>query len=86
MPGNKDNDAQRIPLLAKDWLEEAGRIDLNDGGVVVQSVGDISNRDTLLTVGYEFRKGFDVVFSLMNEIQGTASETIDTIEMTRSDE
>ena len=26
-------------LLAKDWLEEAGRIDLNDGGVVVQSVG-----------------------------------------------
>ena len=49
-------------------------------------VGDISNRDTLLTVGYEFRKGFDVVFSLMNEIQGTASETIDTIELTRSDE
>ena len=84
--GNKDNDAQHIALLAKDWLEEAGRIDLNDGGVVVQSVGDISNRDTLLTVGYEFRKGFDVVFSLMNEIQGTASETIDTIEMTRSDE
>jgi hypothetical protein len=26
------------------------------------------------------------VFSLMNEIQGTASETIDTIELTRSDE
>ena len=31
--GNKDNDAQHIALLAKDWLEEAGRIDLNDGGV-----------------------------------------------------
>lgn len=84
--GNKDNETQRIALLAKDWLEEAGRIILNDGGIVVQSVGDISNRDTLLTVGYEFRKGFDAVFSMMNEIQGTAAETIDTAELTRSDE
>ena len=37
--GNKDNDAQHIALLAKDWLEEAGRIDPNDGGVVVQKWG-----------------------------------------------
>ena len=67
--GEKDNEAQRLALLAKDWLEESGRLELNDAGIVVRSVGDINNRDTLLTVNYEYRKGFDVVFSMMNVIQ-----------------
>lgn len=79
MQGEKDNEAQRLALLAKDWLEESGRLELNDAGIVVRSVGDISNRDSLLTVGYEYRKGFDVVFSMMNVIQYPDFETIETI-------
>lgn len=75
----KDNETQRLALLARDWLEETGRQELNDAGIVVQSVGDISNRDTLLTVGYEYRKGFDVVFSTANVIQEPETETIETI-------
>lgn len=77
--GNKDNEVQRLALLAKDWLEESGRLELNDAGIVVRRVDDIRNRDTLLTVNYEYRKGFDVMFSVMNEIQYPDIETIETI-------
>ena len=75
----KDNETQRLVLLARDWLEETGMQELNDAGIVVQSIGDINNRDTLLSVGYEYRKGFDAVFSMANVIQEPEMETIETI-------
>ena len=53
---------------------------LNDHGVVVESVGAITNRDTLLTVSYEYRKGFDVVLSLINAIQVRETEVIDQVD------
>lgn len=78
---DKDSEAQRKAMLAKDWLEEAGRVYLADHGIVVQSAGPISNRDTLLSVQYEYRKGFDTVFSLVNEMQEPEMETIEHAEI-----
>lgn len=79
--GDKDNEAQRAAMKAKDWLEETGRLYLNDHGIVVQSVGAITNRDTLLTIEYEYRKGFDAVLSIMNVVDGENEETIDSAEI-----
>lgn len=79
--GDRDNKAQLVAMMAKDWLEESGRTYLNDNGIVVQSVGAITNRDTLLTVDYEYRKGFDAVLSIMNILEGQQEESIDHAEI-----
>ena len=67
--GKNDTETQNLALKARDWLEEVGSITLNDAKAVVSDVGDIVNRDTLLTINYEYRKGFDVTFSLMNVVE-----------------
>lgn len=79
--GDNDNKTQLAAMKAKDWLEEAGRLYLNDHGIVVQNVGAITNRDTLLTIEYEYRKGFDAVLSIMNVVEAWDGETIDTAEL-----
>ena len=79
--GDNDNKTQLAAMKAKDWLEEAGRLYLNDHGIVVQNVGAITNRDTLLTIEYEYRKGFDAVLSIMNVVEMRDGETIDTAEL-----
>jgi hypothetical protein len=48
---------------------------LNDNGVIAQSLTSISNRDNMITIEYEYRHGFDVVFWLLNEVQSTTKET-----------
>lgn len=79
--GNDDDEAFRIGLLSKDWFEESGRRQLSDHGIIVESVGAISNRDTLLTVAYEYRKGFDVILTLMNVVEALEYETIEQAEL-----
>lgn len=80
-----DNEAQLKAMRAKDWLDETGRVCLYDSGITVRSIGPITNRDTLLTLAYEYRKGFDAVFSLVNEIEGEEAETIERAEIKRSE-
>lgn len=60
-----------ITLKAYDFFQHIGIQDLKDEGIVVQTISDMTNRDTLLTVGYEYRNGFDVTFGLMNETDST---------------
>lgn len=47
---------------AREWLDHVGTTYLNDNGVIVQSVGAVTNRDNFLTVEYENKNGFDCVF------------------------
>lgn len=65
-----DNDNECIMLVNKahEWLDHVGTQTLKNSGVDVQSVGVVTNRDNILTVGFEYKKGFDVVFSLINEV------------------
>lgn len=65
---NKTQESMDICLKAYDWLDHIGTLFLNDNNIVVQRLENITNRDNLLSVGYEYRNGFDVVFSLMDEI------------------
>lgn len=70
-----DNDLQskEIAIRLYDYLDNIGAVDLAENGIVIQLIGDITNRDTLLTVDFEYRNGFDVTFAFMNEIKGGAA-------------
>lgn len=77
-----DNNEESVTLAikAREWLDRVGTTYLSDNGVVVQSVGSVTNRDNVLTVGYEYRNGFDMVLTLFDEIAETL-ETDGFIEM-----
>lgn len=75
--GSDDDETMDIAMKVRDWLEETGHLELSDSGIIVQSVSAVQNRDTMLTVDYEYRKGFDAVLSMINEVQEPADETIE---------
>lgn len=60
---------------AREWITHTGRVWLSEHGIIVQSVTDITNRDNILTVGYERKHGFDVVFCVYDEAENPAKTT-----------
>lgn len=56
-------------IKAREWLENTGRVYLSDNGITVQSTTAINNRDNILTVDYERKNGFDVVFYMFDEVE-----------------
>lgn len=65
-----------LAMKAREWLELVGQTYLNDNKVIVQSVGAITNRDNILTYGYEYRNGFDCVFWCHDEVKMPETEEI----------
>lgn len=55
-----------LTLLAHDFFSKSGILTLKENEIVVEKVGKITPRDTLLTVDYEYRQGFDVQLGFMN--------------------
>lgn len=72
---NDENESIENASKAREWLDYVGRLFLKDNGVIVQSVGAITNRDNVLTTEYEYRNGFDVVFYMMNEVTNPLTES-----------
>lgn len=60
---------------AREWFCHTGRVWLSDNGIIVQSVTDITNRDNILTVDYERKNGFDVVFYVYDEVENPSEST-----------
>lgn len=77
--GDQDDETLETAMKARDWMEEAGRLHLNDRGIVVQSLGAVTSRDNLISIEYEYRKGFDMVLSLVNTVELPETETIEQI-------
>lgn len=63
-----DNESKILALKAHEWFDYVGTLCLNDQNVIVQSLGSIGNRDNFLTVEFEHKNGFDVVFWLFDEV------------------
>jgi hypothetical protein len=83
---NDDEEASNIALEAYDWFALSGNTYLSDNGIVAQNVGNIMNRDNILTIEYEYRRGFDVELSLLHTISKADSEQagyIETAEVTK---
>lgn len=60
--------SQQLALDLHTYLDELGSMDFYDAGIVVQKLGNVASRDVLLTVGYEYRNGFDVTLTTMQMI------------------
>lgn len=76
---DRADEAMALCIKARDWLDHTGGIYLKDNKIIVQSVGAVNNRDTLLTIEYENRFGFDFVLWFLNET-GNLRERTGTIE------
>lgn len=71
-----------LAIKAREWFEHTGRVWLADRGITVQSTTEINNRDNILTVEYERKNGFDVVFYVFDEVADPVEEYITEVETT----
>ena len=80
---NNESESVNLALKAREWLDYAGRVYLKDNGVTVQSVTNVTNRDNILTVEYEYKNGFDVVFYLFDETENNINKSgiVETVEL-----
>lgn len=74
---DKESQCMEIAMKAKDYLDEWGKDLFDEKGIVIQDITGITSRDTLLTIEYEYRKGFDAVIAVFNEIDKPERATID---------
>ena len=77
---DKYDEALKLANKARSWMDYAGTTILNDNEVIVEKVGAVGDRGSLLTVDYESMFGFDVTFWAMDEIEMPESETIESID------
>ena len=80
------DESLNVALKAWDWFAIVSNVYLGDKGIVVQQVGNVNNRDNLITIEYEYRNGFDVTLNLINAVKMTEAEIggyIETAEPTR---
>lgn len=77
-----DNNDESVELAYKvrEWLEHVGRLYLSKNKVIVEQVTNITNRDNIVTIDYEYKNGFDVVFVMFDEILKPDNGYIDTVE------
>ncbi len=78
---SNDTQALELAMRAFQWFDtEAGHPYLKEKEIAVQSVGSIGNRDNLLSIEYEYRKGFDVTFLLRHYTEQSVTEVNGTID------
>jgi len=79
-----DDEAEALMLAMqiKDFFEEVKRQELADKEIIVADVGNITPRDNLLTMEYEYRKGLDVTLRLSNVIETRNDEPINKATLT----
>lgn len=67
---HSDDYVEAITLAnkAREWLDYVGRVYLSDNGVIVESVGAVTDRSNVLTVDYQYSYGFDCTFPVFDEI------------------
>ena len=85
------DEAVSLAAKAREWLDYAGRAELENAGIIVQSVTGIANRDNLITIEYEYRQGFDATLWLMSELESNTERggviedlTVNDIEVHRT--
>ncbi|MCM1544963.1 MAG: hypothetical protein NC110_06650 [Ruminococcus sp.] len=72
--------ADAVLLDAFKWFDATGRLYLSDNDIHVERILNVSNRDDLISIDYEYKRGFDVQFSVMQDIEAEQMESQETIE------
>lgn len=81
----KYEEAVNFANKARSWFDYAGKLILNDNNVIVENVGAISDRSSLLSVEYQYSYGFDVTFWAYDEVEMPEVETIETVDLGNGD-
>lgn len=80
----QSNDPVKVQQLALDaagWFDtEEGHTYLKENEISVQSIGNVTNRDNLLSIEYEYREGFDVTLLLRHYTKDSIYDIDGTIE------
>lgn len=63
------DEAMTLGLRMFDFFSAVGLIHLADHNITVRKVGNVNNRDNLISIEYEYRKGLDVTFGLLYSIE-----------------
>lgn len=71
---DNDSDAVELACKAHEWFDRVGKTYFDDNGIILVSVGSVTPRDNILTVEYEYKKGFDVFFSVFDTVEGMAEQ------------
>ena len=74
------DEALNLALEMYDFFAEVARVTLADRNIIVDRVGNITPRDNLLSIEYEYRNGLDVTFGLLHQISNTGKNAFDEIE------
>lgn len=84
---DKEGESVELACKAREYLDNVGTQYLNDRDVIVQRVGSITNRDSLISIDYEYRNGFDAVFYLFDETKRPIDEigVIETITLNKKE-
>lgn len=77
---NDDIESLTLANKAREWLDYVGKMYLKEKDIIVQSVGAVTPRDNVLTVGYEYKKGFDCYFTCYDIVNMPDNGTIETVE------
>lgn len=78
---DKETNSFNLANKARTWFDYVGATYLSDNNIIVESVGAVGNRDNILTIEYEYKKGFDVTFLIFDEIEIPETETIEAVEI-----
>lgn len=71
-------EALTLALKAYDYFSIVGVTTLADNGITVRRVRDVSTRDNMITIQYEYRNGLDVTFGVQTTIAADP-QVIETI-------
>lgn len=77
----KYEEAVNLASKARSWMDYAGRTILNDNDVIVEAVGAIGDRSSLLSVEYQYSYGFDITFWVYDEVEIPEVSTIETVDL-----
>lgn len=75
-----DDQCSEIALKAYNWFSQIAITYLSDNEIYIERLEDINNRDNLITIQYEYRRGFDVTFVVMDVIEYDF-ETIEKVDL-----
>lgn len=77
---DKADEALEIAENLHDFLDSKNPL-LDEKGIIVVRCQAVSSRDTLLTYEYEYRQGFDVVFTVMRTLNSKLSPAPEEVEV-----
>lgn len=78
-----DNQCSELALKAFDWFSLVGVTYLADNEIHIERLEDIANRDNLITIQYEYRRGFDVRF-VITDVIDHEYETIESVKLDKT--